>query len=125
MGPEEHYRTQLAAGQFELQRCDACRRHVFYPRLLCPHCGSSALSWVAASGEGCVHSTTVTRRRAESGGDFNVAIIELKEGPRLMSRVEGLAPDRVTIGLAVRARIARERDRVLLVFEPKDEADVR
>jgi len=125
MGPEESYRRKLAAGQFELQRCGACHKHIFYPRILCPHCGSSDLTWVAASGEGTVYSTTVTRRKVESGGDFNVAIIELKEGPRLMSRVEGIRPDRVKIGLAVRARIAREQDEVLLVFDPTDGFHVR
>jgi|SRR5208282_6133293 len=120
MGPEESYRRKLAAGQFELQRCGACHKHIFYPRFLCPHCGSSYLTWVAASGEGTVYSTTVTRRKAESGGDFNVAIIELKEGPRLMSRIEGLAADRIKIGLAVRVRIAREHDQVFPVFDPID-----
>ena len=125
MGPEESYRRKLAAGQFELQRCGACHKHIFYPRILCPYCGSSDLTWVAASGEGTVYSTTVTRRKVESGGDFNVAIIELKEGPRLMSRVEGIRADRVKIGLAVRARIAREQDEVLLVFDPTDGSHVR
>ncbi len=125
MGPEEIYRRKLAAGEFQLQRCGACHKHIFYPRLLCPHCGSSDLTGVAASGEGTVYSTTVMRRKAESGGDFNVAVIELKEGPRLMSRVEGIAPDRVKIGLAVRARIGREQEEVLLVFDPVDGSHVR
>ncbi len=120
MGPEDTYQRNLAAGQFLIQLCGACDKHIFYPRLLCPHCGSSDLAWVGASGEGTVYSTTVTRRRVESGGDFNVAIIELKEGPRLMSRVEGIAPDRVKIGMTVKARIAGDKGELFVVFDPME-----
>ncbi|MOA38418.1 hypothetical protein D3C78_1601020 [compost metagenome] len=49
--------------------------------------------------------------------DYNVALIALEEGPRLMSRVEGLAAEAVRIGMAVRARITEEEGRPLLVFD--------
>jgi uncharacterized OB-fold protein len=65
-----------------------------------------------------VYSTTVIRRRAESGGDYNVALIDLAEGVRLMSRVEGLPPADVKIGMAVRARIVQGKDGPLIVFVP-------
>jgi len=85
-GPEKTYFDALAEGRFMLQRCAACERWVFYPRVLCPHCGARALEWREASGRGVVYATSVVRRRADDGGDHNVALIDLAEGPRLMSR---------------------------------------
>lgn len=104
-GPEKHYLDQLAQGQFLIQRCQACARAVFYPRMICPHCGSDRLDWATPSGKGTVYSTTVVRRKAEHGGDYNVALIDLEEGVRMMSRVEGISADLVTIGMAVQASV--------------------
>ena len=91
-GPDRTFRDGLAEGRIRLQRCDACGRHVFYPRTFCPHCHSDALSWTDASGDGTVYTTTVVRRRTERGGDYNVCMVELAEGVRMMSRVDGIAP---------------------------------
>ena len=104
-GPEKQYLDQLAAGRFEIQRCAACGKHVFYPRVLCPHCGSDRLDWVAPSGRGMVYSITIVRRKPADGGDYNIVLVDLEEGVRLLSRVAGIAPDQVRIGMAVRARI--------------------
>jgi len=104
-GPERLYRDKLAQGRFEIQRCAACGRHVFYPRVLCPHCGADRLDWVAPGGGGTVYSTTVVRRRPADGGDYNVALVDLDEGVRMMSRVAEVAPDKVRIGMRVRARV--------------------
>lgn len=105
-GPEKQYLDKLAAGRFEIQRCAACAKHVFYPRVICPHCGSDRLDWVAPSGRGSVYSTTIVRRPPPAGGDYNVCLVDLEEGVRLLSRVAEIAPDQVKIGMAVRARIA-------------------
>jgi len=105
-GPESIYEEYLAKGEFRIQLCNGCERHVFYPRALCPHCGSSNLEWARPTGAGTVYSTTVMRRKPEAGGDYNVCLVELEEGPRLMSRVEGVAPTEVRIGMRVKARVA-------------------
>lgn len=105
-GPEKRYLDALAQGRFEIQRCDACAKHVFYPRVLCPHCGSTRLGWVAPSGRGTVYSTTVVRRKPADGGDYNVCLVDLDEGVRMMSRVVAIPPQDVRIGMAVQARIA-------------------
>lgn len=105
-GPEQAYKDKLARGSFEIQNCAGCGKHVFYPRVVCPHCGADKLGWVAASGNGVVYSTTVVRRKPEAGGDYNVALIDLAEGPRMMSRVAGIEPAAVKIGMKVQARIA-------------------
>ena len=106
VGPEKQYFDKLAAGRFEIQRCAGCGKHVFYPRVLCPHCGGERLEWVAPSGRGTVYSTTVVRRKPADGGDYNVCLVDLAEGPRMMSRVVCVRPEQVKIGMAVAARIA-------------------
>ncbi len=121
-GVEAQYRQALDQGRFLIQRCAACERAIFYPRMICPHCGAGELAWTAPDGRGEVYSTTVVRRKPKAGGDYNVALIDLREGVRLMSRVEGVAPDAVHIGMAVRAQVAQQDGRGLLVFIPNKEA---
>ena len=116
-GPDRIYRQALAQGRFVIQKCGSCGTCIHYPRLLCTDCGSDRLETIEASGRGTVYSTSVIRRRPERGGDYNIALVDLDEGPRLMSRVEGLAPDKVAIGMKVRARIATVGDAPLLVFD--------
>jgi uncharacterized OB-fold protein len=72
------------------------------------------------SGQGQVYSTTIVRRRPDRGGDYNVAIIELVEGARMMSRVEGIAPEKVKIGMDVIAKIiGSPEEEPMIVFVPQ------
>lgn len=120
-GPDAQFAQALAQGRFQIQHCTACGQHVFYPRALCPYCGSAQLEWVAPSGAGSVYSSTTVRRKPESGGDYNVALVDLAEGPRLMSRIDGIAPDQVRIGMRVQARVIDDPAKgKLLVFIPQD-----
>lgn len=112
------HQAALKEGRFLIQRCGDCSQHVYFPRELCPHCGSGALDFVAPAGTGTVYSVTTVRRKPEAGGDLNVSLIDLDEGVRLMGRVEGLAPDAVRIGLRVQARVLqREGADALVVFD--------
>jgi uncharacterized OB-fold protein len=117
-GPEAVFREHLAQGRFMIQRSASTGRYVFYPRVVAPGTGEADLEWVEASGEGTVYATTVTRRRPEQGGDYNVALIDLAEGPRMMSRVAGIDPGEVTIGMKVRARVQELNGAPAVVFEP-------
>ncbi len=116
--PAAHYRDMLRQGRFMLQRCTETGRPVFYPRVLSPHSGRPTLEWVEACGRGSVYSATTVRRKPEHGGDYNVALIDLEEGVRMMSRVVGLAPRDVTIGMAVRAEIVADGEDGMVVFRP-------
>jgi uncharacterized OB-fold protein len=95
-------------GRFVLQRCEACGQHQFYPRSICAACASERLAWTLALGRGRVKSFTVIRRAVsaayESEVPYVVALIELAEGPTLMSNVVGCAPEAVRIGALVRVR---------------------
>ncbi|QGZ96213.1 Zn-ribbon domain-containing OB-fold protein [Terricaulis silvestris] len=120
-GPDEQFRAFLREGRFMLQRAASDGRFVFYPRAVAPGDGA-ALEWVEASGRGRVYSTTVVRKKPPEPS-YNVALIDLAEGPRMMSRVEGVAPEDVKIGMAVRARIVVSGDEPFVVFEPEVDAE--
>src|SRR4051812_1159068 len=102
--PELQFQQFLAEGRFMIQRSAGSGRHVFYPRVAEPATGATDLEWVEASGRGTVYSTSVVRQKPPTPS-YNVALIDLAEGPRLMSKVAGIAADEVRIGMAVAARI--------------------
>ena len=116
MGPEQQYLAFLREGRFMIQRAPGSGRHVFYPRVAEPGTGA-ALDWVPASGRGVVYSSVVVHRRPPEP-NYNIALIDLDEGPRMLSRVEGITPEAVRIGMAVRARIVEQGELPLVVFEP-------
>ena len=105
----------LAEGRFLLQRDPANGEFHFPPRLASPSGG--LLEWVEAAGVGTVYSTTTVRVRPPAE-PYNVALIDLAEGARLMSRVEGIAAQDVTIGMPVQARIDQQDEGPVLVFHP-------
>jgi uncharacterized OB-fold protein len=117
-GPDQTYADFLAEGRLCIQRCAGCTRHVFFPRVLCPHCGHGELDWVEVSGNGTVYATTVIRQRPEQGLPYNLCLVDLEEGVRLTSRVEGPAPEDVAIGMAVKARVTQKDGARLVVFDP-------
>ncbi len=117
-GPERIYLDGLAAGRFQIQRCEDCSQAVFYPRCVCPHCGGLALRWFSPSGEGVVYATTTVYRKPEQGGDYNVCLVDLPEGVRMMSRVAELAPGLVRIGMRVSARVVADGHAAQVVFVP-------
>jgi uncharacterized OB-fold protein len=115
-GPDKQFFDFLREGRFMLQRAVNDGRFIFYPRAAAPGDGA-ALEWVEASGKGCVYSTTIVRKKSPEPS-YNVALIDLAEGPRMMSRVEGVTPEEVTIGMDVQAKIIREDDEPFVVFVP-------
>ncbi|MFL6627540.1 MAG: Zn-ribbon domain-containing OB-fold protein [Burkholderiaceae bacterium] len=117
MHPEQDYFEHVAAGRFMIQQSRSTGGYVFYPRVAEPGTGATDLEWVAASGRGTVYATTTIRQKPPTP-DYNVALIDLEEGPRMMSRVDGIAPQAVRIGMAVAARVVREGDQSLVVFVP-------
>ena len=120
-GPVQRYLDALTQGLFLIQQFKGCGKHVFYPRVMCPHCGASELKWVEPTGRGVVYSTSVVRQKPEKGGDYNVALIELDEGPRMMSRVMDVDPDKVKIGMKVSAHIGLLDGQHAVVFYNKEQ----
>ncbi len=81
------------------------------------------MKWVEVSGRGVVYSTSVVRRKPDRGGDYNISLIDLEEGPRIMSRVMDVEPDEVTIGMAVSAHVGLIDDKPAVVFYNKEQGD--
>ena len=117
-----HYQAELDAGRFGIQQCPSCHSHVFTPREICPHCGAGSLKWVRTPGTGTVYSHTTVSRKPEAGGNYNVSLIELDEGVRMMSRVEGVPPGQVHIGMRVKAQVIQHNGKGLVVFHPEHSA---
>ena len=84
VSPATVYNDGLAEGRLRYQRCAECGSAVFFPRVVCPHCGAARLEWADSAGLGTVYSSTTTRSRS---GDYNVALIDLDEGYRMMCTV--------------------------------------
>ena len=99
------YQAQLEKGELAYQWSLEAGRAVFYPRVICPFTGSDRLEWRVSAGLGTVYATTVTHPR--EGDPYNVALIDCDEGFRLMSRVEDVVPEAVTIGMRVKFRVHR------------------
>lgn len=116
MHPEKEFLAHLQAGRFMLQMSPSTGQYVYYPRMAAPGTGATDLQWVEASGWGTVYSTTTIRQKPPTP-NYNLALIDLAEGPRMMARVDGMAPEAVKIGMRVKARVIRENDQALVVFE--------
>ena len=99
------YQSYLDRGELTYQWSPEAKRAVFFPRVICPFTGSDRLEWRVSAGLGTVYATTVTHPR--EGDPYNVALIDCDEGFRLMSRVEDVAPEAVTIGMRVKFRVHR------------------
>lgn len=93
--------------QLVLPRCNACSTAFFYPRERCPECLSNDLSWVDSGGKGRVYSFTVIEQAVDRAfmGDipYIYAIVQLDEGPRIISNVVDCAVDDVHIDMKVTA----------------------
>jgi uncharacterized OB-fold protein len=94
------------AGKLVLPRCPRCSFVIWYPRQFCPQCGQTPVEWFEASGLGTVYSFTVVRRGEGAYRDtpqYTLAIVELKEGPRVLTNIVDCDPSGLQIGQAVKA----------------------
>ena len=109
-------------GRLLVQRCTACTKAQLYPRDRCRHCRGE-VRWEEASGRGTVYSFTVVRqnyiRPFRDWIPYVVALVDLEEGPRVMTNVVGCDPGEVHIGMPVRARFEVVSDAAgIALFEP-------
>ena len=95
-----------------IQRSRSSGQFVFYPRVAAPVTGETDLEWVPASGDGTIYAITVNRTKT---GSENLAIIELAEGVKLMSRIDGV--ETAPIGARVKAKIVEVSGGAAVVFD--------
>lgn len=113
----------LREGKLQLQQCAACRSYQYPPETFCYECGSTDIEWKTASGRGTVYSFITVHQRFHAAFTdeipYNVSIVQLEEGPRIVSNVIGIPPHDVQVDMAVKASpqpITDERN--ALYFKP-------
>lgn len=91
------YWDGLKEGKLMLPKCGECGHTFFYPRVLCPKCQSRSIQWVQASGKGTLHSFGIGHqsfnKAFKAPTPYILALVQLDEGPRMMSNLINVAPD--------------------------------
>ena len=115
----------VADGRLLIKRCRDCSRAHFYPRRFCPYCWSEAVEWEQASGVGTLYTWSVVH--VNDLPPFNrrvpyvAAIVELAEGPRLMTNILDCPLDALRAGLEVEVACrALDDTPPLPFFRPRD-----
>ena len=109
-----------------LPRCQACGHAFFYPRVLCPRCHARDIGWIQASGRGKLHAFEIAYQAFHKAWKIKppyvLAMVELAEGPRLMTNVVGCEPEGVHVGMPVQVTFDHHDDVWLPLFEPRASA---
>ncbi len=110
-------------GRLVVQECQGCGRVQHPPLPACPECHSTDLGWRQASGEGTVYTCTVVRHPTHFAFadkiPYVIALVELAEGPRLVTGITGIPAEQVRAGMTVRVVFREVSDGVTLpYFEP-------
>lgn len=115
-------------GELRLQHCPVCAHWQFYPRAFCTACGADEPRWAVASGLGVVASFSVVRRGLSPAYEapYTVALIDLAEGPRMMSMLVDCEPEAVAVGASVQVAFeAWSEELSLPVFRLDDHGGVK
>ena len=109
--------------ELRLQRCRACGSFQFPPQVLCRACLAEEQDWTSTSGKATVYSFVVQHRPATPAFvddvPYVVAVVELEEGPLLLTNIVECAPDEVTVGMAVEVTFVDATDEITLYpFRP-------
>ena len=90
-------------GRFLIRHCNACGEDHFYPRPFCPTCWSDDVAWKEASGRATLYTFSIVHQNdLPPFGErvpYVAAIVELEEGPRVMTNIEGVEHDALRIGM--------------------------
>jgi uncharacterized OB-fold protein len=90
------YWEGLKQHELRIQRCRDCNRAYFYPRPFCPQCFSWNVEWFTASGKARLHTYEIVHRAAPAfapDAPYVLAVVELEEGPRMMTNLVDVTPD--------------------------------
>jgi len=112
-----------AARELWIQRCTTTGRFFFYPRSYSPFVTGGPVEWVRASGNATLYSYNILHRPAPGFEDrvpYALAVVELAEGPRMMTNIVGIAntPENLVLDMPLRVTFEDLGSFVLPVFEP-------
>lgn len=112
-----HFWEGARAGELRLQRCSACSHTYFPPRPFCPQCASREVEVFRASGRATLHSYVIHHRPAPGfTPPYAIAVVELEEGPRMMTNIVDTAqtPQALQLDMALEVVFERMNDEVWL-----------
>ena len=111
-----------AAGELRLQRCRPCDAFYFPPRPFCPRCLSDEVEWERTSGRGRLYSYVINHRPPPPFGTepYAIAVVELDEGPRMMSNIVGVpnTPEDLVLDMALEVTFEQRGDVAVPLFQP-------
>ena len=115
----QHYWDGAKAGELRLQSCTDCKHTYFPPRPFCPKCASRNVAVKKASGKAKLHSYVIHHRPAP-GFDppYAIAVVELAEGPRLMTNIVGCpqTPEALKLDMDLEVTFEKQSDAISLPF---------
>ncbi len=117
-----HFWEGTRAGELRLQRCAACSHTYFPPRPFCPKCASREVSVFRASGRATLYSYVIHHRPVPGfTPPYAIAVVELEEGPRLMSNIveTSQTPEALQLDMPLEVVFERLNDEISLpLFRP-------
>ncbi|HZR03096.1 MAG TPA: Zn-ribbon domain-containing OB-fold protein [Burkholderiales bacterium] len=117
-----HFWEGTRAGELRLQRCVACAHVYFPPRPFCPQCASQEVTAFRASGRGKLYSYVIHHRPTPGfTPPYAIAIVELDEGPRMMTNIveSPQTPEALQLDMALEVVFERMTDEITLpMFKP-------
>jgi hypothetical protein len=110
-------------GELRIQRCRSCNEAYFYPRPSCPKCFSSDVEWFSASGRATLHTYVISHRPGpgfEADVPYAIAIVQLEEGPRMMTNIVGVpnTPENLVLDMDLVVDFEPRDDQMVPVFRP-------
>ena len=106
----QHFWDGAQKGELRLQRCDACANVYFPPRPFCPACASRKVSVFKASGKATLYSYVIHHRPVPGFvPPHSIAVVQLEEGPRMMTNIVDVAQTPETLQLDMPLEVVFER----------------
>jgi uncharacterized OB-fold protein len=117
------YWDAARAGKLLIAKCNACKKVHHYPRPFCPSCWSEDVEAVEASGRGTLYTYSTVYvndlHPFKTRLPYIAAMVELDEGPRLMTNIEGCEPSDLHVGMPVQVDFRAITDDIdATVFRP-------
>ncbi|MEZ5549670.1 MAG: OB-fold domain-containing protein [Pseudomonadales bacterium] len=120
----EHFWEGARLGELRMQRCTACTEVYFPPRPFCPACASRAVEVFKATGRATLHSYVINHRDHPAfDGPYAIAVVELEEGPRMMTNIINVAqtPEALQLDMALQVVFEPLTDSISLpYFQPAE-----